>query len=248
MPVLVCVTGAYTNVRTVFDALGNARQVSAPYLSSDTSIYYTTTTFDALGRPTLVERPTSDSNPAVASTLISYQGPRVVATDALNHVSTQVCSPRGEIVQSFDAANNDVDYEYDAFGNLLKMRDVNGAETLMTYNTRGMKMISSDPNMGAWQYDYYPLGELESQRDARNQLTTFTYDGLSRPLTRVMPEGAGSITHTFTWGNSLPAHNIGQLHWVETAGTNVATYRETYSYDIFALEFPGFSGDLSFAA
>jgi RHS repeat-associated protein len=54
---------------------------------------------------------------------------------------------------------------------------------------------------------------------------------LGRPLTRVMPEGAGSITSTFTWGTSAAAHEIGQLQSQQIAGTGVSAYSETYSFD-----------------
>jgi RHS repeat-associated protein len=222
--------GQYSTVRSIFNARGLLQQRSMPYLPTG-SVFYTTYTYDHRGRPTLIRRPTSDGDASNHDTAFAYEGFKTVATDALTHSTTTYMSAVGLTVQTLDALGQDTDYEYDAFGNLLRTRDVLGSETVLTYNVRGMKMSSNDPDMGPWTYSYYPLGELKSQTDAKNQTTTFTYDELSRPLTRVMPEGAGSITSTFGWGDSAAAHNIGQLEWMQIAGTGVTTYRETYAYD-----------------
>jgi RHS repeat-associated protein len=62
-----------------------------------------------------------------------------------------------------------------------------------------------------------------------------SYDALSRPLTRTEPEGSGSLIHTYTWGTSATARNIGQLEWMQTQGVNVSgfpSWRESYTYDL----------------
>ena len=83
----------------------------------------------------------------------------------------------------------------DAFGNLTKTTDPGGHVTTYAYNVVGFLTNSSDPDRGAWEYDYYPLGELKTVTNAKSQDVDFTYDKLSRPLTRVEPEG----TTTWTW-------------------------------------------------
>jgi RHS repeat-associated protein len=99
-------------------------------------------------------------------------------------------------------------------------------EIALGYNIRGFKTSSSDPDLGSWSYDYFPLGELKSRTNARAQTANFTYDKLSRPLTRVEPEG----TTTWTWGTSAASHNIGHLASVSSPGS----YSETYTYDSLA--------------
>lgn len=78
---------------------------------------------------------------------------------------------------------------------------------------------------------YNALGEMTSYTDANSKTITQTFDALGRPLTRVMPEGGGSITSTWTWGTSAGAHEIGRLKSQQISGTGIATYSETYSFD-----------------
>lgn len=78
---------------------------------------------------------------------------------------------------------------------------------------------------------YNALGEMTSYTDANSKTITQTFDALGRPLTRVMPEGGGSITSTWTWGTSAGAHEIGRLKSQQISGTGIATYSETFSFD-----------------
>lgn len=100
-----------------------------------------------------------------------------------------------------------------------------------TYNVRGMRTGSSDADRGSWTFLPNALGEVLSQTDALGQTTSFSHDLLGRMISRTEPEGAGSITSTWTWGTSAAAKNIGKLAWMEIAGTGVTTYRESYLYD-----------------
>lgn len=212
--------GAFSTVRRLFDARGLLSQVSIPYFSSD-PVWYTTYSYDLVGRPIQIQRQASESDPSTSTTLISYQGLRTVTTDPLARSSAAVRSAVGQLAQAIDAAGGDTDYEYDAFGNLLKTRDVYGNEVTLTYNVRGMKISSNDPDMGYWTYDYFPLGELKTQTDAKSQTVAFTYDALSRPLTRVESEG----TTSWTWDTAI--NGIGQLASVVSPGG----YGESYAYD-----------------
>ena len=214
--------GGYSVQRRAFNAIGQLYQASTPHLASDT-IWYTTYSYDALGRLTLVRRPSSEADTSNHDTQFAYQGLSVTQTDALSHSNARKFDAAGHVLQAIDSAGNDTDYEYDAFGNLLKVRDVLGNETTLTYNVRGMKMTSSDPDMGGWSYSYFPLGELKSQTDAKAQTTTFTYDELSRPLTRVESEA----TTTWTWDTATKG--IGQL----AAAAYGASYIETHAFDSY---------------
>jgi len=85
-----------------------------------------------------------------------------------------------------------------------------------------MKMSSNDPDLGLWTFDYYPLGELKTQTDAKTQLTTFNYDALSRLTSRVEPDNTTSMAY----GQTKALHNVGKL-----ISANSANYAETYGYD-----------------
>ena len=220
----------YTNSRRVFDARGLLHQTSRPFTVAANAVYETVT-YDHLQRPTLIRRPTSDNDATNHDVSFTYDDLQITQTDALARTTSSYVDAAGRVIRMVDSANSTTEYEYDAFGNLVTARDPLGAVITATYNARGMKLSTNDPDMGPWTYDYFPLGELKSQTDAKNQTITFTYDKLSRPLTRTMPEGAGSITATFTWGNSSAAKNIGALQSSQISGTGITTYGEAHLYD-----------------
>jgi RHS repeat-associated protein len=213
-----------------FDALDRMVGQTKPFALATTP-FWTTYTYDHQSRVKLIQRPTSDSDPALLTTSIAYDGLRTTSTDAIQRTTTLYRNGWGAVMQSIDQMGSDTDYEYDAFGNLLKMRDRDGAEVVMTYNERGMRNSLSDPDLGRWTFDYYPLGELKTQTDAKGQISTFSYDLLSRPLTKTMQDGANTITSAFTWGQSSTAWNIGQLERMQISGTGVTQYAEAYVYD-----------------
>ncbi|MFC4313275.1 toxin TcdB middle/N-terminal domain-containing protein [Steroidobacter flavus] len=213
--------GAYSEVTRTYDSFARVNTESFPRPSGETAPV-TSYSYDLVGRIERIRRPTSASDSSNHDTVFEYLGLSATQTDGLNRETTRRMNAASLIAQTIDAAGSDTDYEYDAFGNLLKTRDVLGNEIVMTYNVRGMKMTSNDPDMGAWQYDYFPTGELKSRTDAKSQPVSYTYDYVGRPLTRVEPEG----TTTWTWGTSAASRNIGQLASIAGPG-----YSETYTYD-----------------
>jgi RHS repeat-associated protein len=226
-------TGDTSTQVSFIDSYGRLVSKYVPYTTARMPSGHpvTTFTYDALGRLTLIRRPMSDTDPSNHDTRFSHSGLTETQTDALNRITTRVRDVVGRIVRVTDATSQSTEYGYDALGNLIRTRDPLGVERAMTFTPRGLKLTANDPDMGLWTYDYFPFQELKSKTDAKNQTITFTYDELSRVLTETMPEGAGSITHTFTHGASSAAKNIGQLHSMQTAGTGLTTYKETYVYD-----------------
>ena len=205
-----------------YDLRGQLSQESIPGPCCITPTHWVTHAYDTLGRRISTERPTSQAVPTPVLTRWRHDGLTVTETDALGRSTTQRFDALGRVLQVIDPALADADYEYDAFGNLVKVRDFAGSETLMTYDVRGFRRSISDPSAGYWTYDYSPLGELRSQTNARGQVTSFSYDRLSRPLTRNDPEGAT----TWTWGTSATSYNIGALAAVSSPG-----FQESYQYD-----------------
>jgi RHS repeat-associated protein len=227
------VSGERTTQVAFVDPFGRPAARYVPYTSSTMPVGLAQTTFfyDGLGRLTLIRRPLSDSDSTNNDTRFTYSGLTETQTDALNRTTTRVRDVVGRLVRVTDANSQSTDYGYDALGNLIRTRDPLGVERAMTFSNRGLKLSANDPDMGIWTYDYFPFGELKRKTDAKAQNITYTYDELSRVLTETMPEGTGSITHTFKYGASSAAKNIGQLEWMQTAGTGVTTYKEAYLYD-----------------
>ncbi len=126
------------------------------------------------------------------------------------------------MIQTVDPGNADTDFEYDAFGNLVKVRDFRGNETAMTYDVRGQRTSISDVDSGLRTFRYTAFGDLQSETNARGQTVTLAYDRLSRRISRQEPEG----TTYWTWGNSATLRNIGSLASVSSPG-----FQESFEYD-----------------
>ena len=218
-----------SEVTRTYDVFGRLATESIPHDPAATA-YNVSYSYDLLGRTTLVHRPESaELSTSSSDTTFTYAGPVTSTKDAMNRPPTSLQrNPVGKIAKATDAAGKATAYTYDAFGNLLNVTDSANNQTVLTYNVRGMKTGSQDPDMGSWIYEYYPLGELKKQTDARNKIVEFQYDLLSRMTKRQEPEGDTN----WIWGDTSSAHNIGRLARVEqrtTSGT--LTYYEDYAYD-----------------
>ena len=126
-----------------------------------------TRTYDLLGRPVRTERPASSEDPSPVATQLSYAGLSVSQTDALGRVTVSRRDVRGNILQAVDAGNADTDYEYDAFGDLVRVRDFRGNETVMTYDLRGRRSSINDVDAGLRTFQYTPFGELKAETNAQ---------------------------------------------------------------------------------
>jgi RHS repeat-associated protein len=217
---------------TEYGADARVQRVSIPFMLPAAAVW-TNFTYDLVGREVraVLDR-SSDLDGSAAVSGLEYQGLTVRSTDPQGRVRVDTVSAVGQLVKAIQALGTpeqaQTSYDYDAFNSLVRTTDAAGNQIVVGYNVRGFKTSSSDPDMGNWTYDYYALGELKRQTDAREQTTTFTYDSLSRPLTRTELADAGASTQTTTWiwGASAASYNIGQLQSVSLGG-----YSESYSYD-----------------
>lgn len=215
-------SGAFANIATNYDNLGRPFQESLPYFTGFPA-HFTTISYDLLDRPTLQSRRISEADAGTQTIQYSYNRLTQSTTDANLKVTTKEVNAIGQVVKMTDAANGVTQYEYDQFGNLTKTKDPLNNQIVNTFNIRGFKLSTTDPDTGQWVYTYFPTSELRTQRDAKLKAVTFTYDHISRPLTRVEDEG----TTTFTYGTSAAQKDIGQLQSVTAPGA----YSESYVYD-----------------
>ncbi|MGH7017673.1 MAG: hypothetical protein ACRED8_11420, partial [Caulobacteraceae bacterium] len=117
--------------------------------------------------------------------------------------------------------NGVTSYVYDAFGDLLATTGPLGKTISNTYDVRGRKIASSDPDMGSWSYGYDGLDELVSQTDAKGQTTTMAYDLLGRMTSKQAPD----LASAWTWDEA--AHGVGRL----ASATTNQSYARLYAYD-----------------
>jgi RHS repeat-associated protein len=220
--------GSNIRIATQYDSHLNVSQTSRPYFTTGGTAKWTVYTHDALGRVTLATFPDS------STTSYTFNGLTSSVTDALSHTTSQTLNAEGLVASTTDAASNTTNYTYDSFGDVLTVTDSTGSNVITnTYDQRGRKVTSSDPDMGAWSYAYDVLSELTTQTDAKSQSTTLTYDLLGRPLTR----DESSFYSAWTYGSSSGSHNIGRLTEAKSctaSGCSTVLADRTFTYDSYA--------------
>ncbi|MCC5888080.1 MAG: RHS repeat protein, partial [Gammaproteobacteria bacterium] len=81
-----------------------------------------------------------------------------------------------------------VEYSYDAQGNLSSaLQGGPGVGTVLTslsHDLRGRKTSMTGPDHGTWSYVHNAFGELVRQTDAKQQVTTATFDRAGRLIRR----------------------------------------------------------------
>lgn len=216
--------------RAEFDARGRAITRYTPYFWGSSADGYWAFEYDVLDRMT-AEKLYAAGPTLNRSQTHSYNGLAATTTDFKTNQTTRFATAWGDLAQVDDAATGQTKYKHDGFGQLLEVRDAYTTTSMppsiaITYNVRGMKLSMTDMDLGLWEYLPNALGEVTKIRDAKTSspswTTQFTFDALSRPLTRVESEG----TTTWTWGNSAGSYNIGHLASVSGPG-----YSETLTYD-----------------
>jgi RHS repeat-associated protein len=218
------VLGTWTIVSYEYDALGRQVLEYNPYSSSSNG--YQVFAYDLLDRRTSVALYNA-SGTLDRQTTAAYAGQKFTLTDAKNNVTVKWSDVTGKLRRIVDPApGGTTNYTFDAFGNLVQSVDAIGATTTNTYNLRGFKTASTDPDAGSWTYTPNSLNELVSQTDANGKTTTFAYDLLGRLTSRLEPEYPATAT-TFTFGTSSAAKNIGRLQSVSKPDS----YGESYLYD-----------------
>jgi len=224
--------GGYSRIERQYDDLGRVARQSAPCVegSCPWPRYWSVFTYDAIGRLIQIARPFSAA--AMQATGIAYAGLRTSVTDPLGKGGAYVEDGRGHLVRSIDDDGYHLSFDYDAFGNPVRVTDSGGRIlTSATFNVRGLRDSVTDTGLGAWQFAYNAIGELTSHTDANGRTTSYTWDALGRPLSRSMPEGSDAVTRTWTWGTSTAAKEVGRLKEAEISGTGITTYREARAYD-----------------
>jgi len=216
-------SGAYTRIERKYDALGRVSQTGAPCWWAACTQSWTGIAYDSINRTVSISRPLSDSNPTLQTTYIYYEGLTTRRVDALGKQTTHIVNAIGALARSADHAGYYQQFDYDAFGNAVRIFDSLGYTLVSNvFNVRGMRTEHTDLAAGTLAFIPNALGEVISQTDAKGQTATFEYDLLGRLKKRIEPEG----TSEWIWGTSSAAKNIGQLSAMTGPG-----YSESYLYD-----------------
>jgi RHS repeat-associated protein len=218
--------GNFNESLTQYDSLGRVSQKSRPFVGGCamplTTPQVTTYSYDALSR--VVTESLPDGNRIQHA----YHGLLTSDTNQNNQTRTVTKNSQGQVVSVADAQGNVTRYYYDPFGNLVETIDTTGQNVVSaTYDARGRKIATSDPDLGAWSYSYNTLNQLVSQTDAKGQTSQFTYDVLGRLIQRT----EGDMTATWTYDTA--PYGIGKLASAGATGPAAGTnpFQRAMSYD-----------------
>jgi RHS repeat-associated protein len=216
-------------VETLYDAFNRPTGRTQPYFAGN-PVYASEYEYDLIGRITSIDAPINEGQTSGRVTGFAYEGRDTKITDPENMISMRRSNVLGQLRAITDPGTGGITaYTYHPFGELASIKDANGNVTSWAVNDRGFVDATSDPDSGNWTYEVTAFGETTKIRDAKasapSWTTQFTFDKLSRPLTRVESEG----TTTFTWGkasdNTANNKYIGRLRQVTSPGGYVELYR-----------------------
>ena len=208
---------------TRYNAKGQVTQTSYPYSKlnePDGSKTWSKYTYDEYGRQKTVKAPYTDL-------LYEYDEREVTITDNLRDVSSsKTHDALGRIVNATDHGGT-ITYQYEVTSDKKHQTTikVNGtATTTILSDLWGNRLSITEPNAGEIVSTYNGFNELVEQKDARNNITYYTYDKLGRVIKK---QFTGATPQTVNYYYDEANHGVGKLHKVST-GTQT---QELFSYD-----------------
>ena len=125
-------------------------------------------------------------------------------------------------------------YRYDRVGRPTYVRDADGVEDSIVWNSISAKLKFIETNMGTTKYKYYTTGQLKHFVDAKNQQQTFKYDLLGRKSTQILKDSTGQevkqITFVFDVNFSDTSNSQGKLSHVKVLKGNETESSYKYGY------------------
>lgn len=144
-----------------------------------------TTTFDPLGAESAVER--------------DVLGRIARSTDVL------VDGGLGPFVPPGPSTDVRTSFRYGPFSRLARIADAKGNQTSFSYDSRGRRRVTQDPNSGRTELRWNAFGEVVARVDAMDRVTSYAYDSLGR----LIGEKAGDGTACYQYDGASGA--IGKL-------------------------------------
>ncbi len=224
----------YNVTDTVYTTIGLVQKQSLPYNSSGsaktaatgTTTLYITNTYDPLNRlATMVD--------ATGTTSYAYDDWKTTVTDKNGEVKRYYKDAYGNLVK-VDEVNGDstyvTNYEWNLNNKLTKITDALGNIRNFTYDGLGRRLTaedlhaSGDSTFGSWTYSYDNAGNLTQVISPRSLTTNYTYNDINQQLTEDYT-GVSGTEISYTYGGCT--NGTGKLCSVTMAsGPNTS-----YTYD-----------------
>jgi RHS repeat-associated protein len=122
-----------------------------------------------------------DKNSNTFSLSYNGSGALTVVTNSAGRVVTFVNDANNRVIRMIDPLGRTNAYEYNAQGDLVSATDPRGGVTRYGYDADHQMTNAVDPNGNQFVRNVYSLNRVvEAQRDALGNLTTFTYNFVTR--------------------------------------------------------------------
>ena len=165
----------------------------------------------------------STNRTAITST--DYNVNQTTVTDPASKQNTQILDGLGRLVNVVEDPSGlhyITTYAYDTLGNLTQVNQGVQSRTF-NYSSLGRLLSATNPESGTVSYSYTDSGDLLARTDARGVITSNSYDGMHRILTKSYSGDNGltpNVTYSyFDAGSSAP--NIGQLKSMVSSAATV---------------------------
>jgi RHS repeat-associated protein len=115
--------------------------------------------------------------------------------------ATHTYTNKGELYRSTFPGGDYIEHGYNAWGDVISVRNVRGFVTTSTYNNRRQVLTTTAPGSQAGDpasvvtRTYDDNGDLETVVSPRGHTTTYTYTVQGKPLTSMLPGGAVTTNH-----------------------------------------------------
>jgi len=166
-----------------YDYLGQVVKQTSPFYQANTQ-YWSSNTYDTYSR---LSGSVNANN--VISNITRTGLTETVSTnaaDSLSGIQTKVSikNTLGETVSVTDNAGT-VQFKFNAVGDLVRVIGVDNKQINTVFNSYSQKIGMTDPNKGAWLYNYNGLDELINQTSSRGYLTKIYRDSAGRTIEKV---------------------------------------------------------------
>jgi len=242
----------YSYITTLYNSRGETSKTSlayfkdgglrTSYLVPDASVKWTQFTCDLLGRITQIAKPDA--------TFItnSFSGWTTTVTDENNHIKILINDPYGQLIKVKEkngAEEYVTTYDYDAMGNLVLITDHLNNRVVFAYDSLKHKIGMTDPDLGAWLFEYDDNGNLTKSINAKGAVTDFIYDELNRITSKDFSSQDG-VEATYVYDEASASNGIGRRTsmrdlsgssaWDYDKEGRIVRLRKTVDGDTYVLE------------